>query len=1192
MEDILSQPLEELIVKRFSKKEDTSDETTRKQKDHSVVDDILSKPLGELISKEEPEVKGQQIKEPIEKPEVKKPETKEQIIQGPRLSELDVDKYPVFIAGAGEKFIASKKPELASKKMEKLVAELATAASLYDYAEYLRSLGYDEEKVKELASGFKTEAIEPDPWFDPVDAALVAFTSGGYLAAKGAKAAGKELSSRLLSALKSGSKAAVGSVISEFPTGLIADKLASEHHPTLAFLTSIGIGLASGLLSPKKILKLGLKEEVRKAVEEFPDETKKLISKDDLGIIIGEDAEVYLSKLPRKREPGEVISGIPKRQEATIVPLPGQKEVSKHIVPEAEKIKQAALKTPLPSKEPLDSGKSVLENINKIRKAAGLPTYKLPETPSSTIEKLATKGRNTEEIVDDILMKDNSIKITDPNATRIKINKIYEGGRAKEIIKTKTGIWLNVVNKNGKNILKPITEKDIEKLTRSDPSVTTDFLGASTLYNFIAKNLTKPFKAYKKPPIELSGDYIRKYGKSGMHVIVKQSTRKVRDPVTKRTIELKRPAVTALMRDVVEDIEDPKYRTEAGALISEFWQNPDRLFERMGKGVRELFWRPFKRADKLISVERKRIEKWLGGLRRKLGIRSAKRVGIYGIAQQTGGMARLKAMGVKEIPKLTKREMKVYQEFRNAFEDFHKRLSYARVLSGEPPLPEVENYFTFVIDMARMEKAGLNVLTAKQNDILRYILPSTTGFRFAKTRDLRKLYPLELDAFEIFRKYYPSALRHIHYSPVIAMGKELLGKLPSGKNPGEFFRLQDKAPWAHKYLSEYLTAMAGVKPKWMMSNTVADRALTKLNKNIPGALLVLNLRTFLLQPTAVVGAIGYLGPKYMTEGIAGLMQEGAFRIMKKRMKALGGAKGASELADTLDPRSMDANVTALLEAIGQGKFANIKRQATKIGMLFTTVLDKITATAVWHAAFKKARNFYGITDLQEAAEFADDVVTRTQASGALADLPKIMRYTPGKSLMLLQTFVNNHWNMMWHDIAGFKSPAAKGISKKIVSSKRVLDFLIAATLTNILYEDYLDMNSPYPTPIRAFQEAREEGAEIPSALWKAALENLELVPGIGSSMKYGSGMLGVYSSLGENIIDFTRDPSLLGAGELVGTLRGIPGTMPVFRYYERYEQGQPLWSRLGGKRVEPLDTNISGGIGGIEGLGGLEGIEK
>ena len=565
-----------------------------------------------------------------------------------------------------------------------------------------------------------------------------------------------------------------------------------------------------------------------------------------------------------------------------------------------------------------------------------------------------------------------------------------------------------------------------------------------------------------------------------------------------------------------------------------------RTFEELGDSAKELFYRPIKSAEKEARVEFINLQKEVNKTKKELGLGSSKKIGTYAISKQKEGLATLKEMKVK-IPELTPKEMKSYELMRSKFEELYDRLQAARKLSGRKPFEKVKNYFTFFRELSELEQLGFNPVTIDN----RFVHPPATGFRFSKQR-IKSTKALDLNAFRIFRNYTESALDHIHKSPAIAKGRELLGIIGKDK---ERYVLADEKPRAHQFITRWLDSVAGKKSgdEFLKLPDKVNRGLEKLNRNLTFAILSGNIRSALIQPTAFLNTVAEIGPKYAAAGIKGLLTPGMKKFAMKN-------------SNVLITRQYDISVKEAMRGV-RGKLGGAKQIAGGIGLKPLQVLDIQTAMATWMGAFRKAKNYFKMT-AKEAFNYADDVVSKTQASAQASDLAPIQRTAGGKTLSLFQTFVINNWGFLTRDVMGIGNPKITNP----VAFKKALTWVAGATLINIFYEDVLNMFSPLPTPIRAFREELEEGGSFPSASKEAAKEIVELVPIVGGAARWGTSPGGPVMQLGQELTEkISKKPGIKkGTGELAGKALGVPGTSQYYKTKRALKRGEtPVGSVLG-----------------------------
>jgi len=326
-----------------------------------------------------------------------------------------------------------------------------------------------------------------------------------------------------------------------------------------------------------------------------------------------------------------------------------------------------------------------------------------------------------------------------------------------------------------------------------------------------------------------------------------------------------------------------------------------------------------------------------------------------------------------------------------------------------------------------------------------------------------------------------------------------------------------------------------------------DNSLLRLNRNLAFAILSGNIRSALIQPTACVNTAAAIGPKYTWRGIESLLDP------IKRNEAL-------EKSNVLLGRQYDIAAKDAFDAIRSGKWGEIKRTAGEIGLKPLQILDMETARATWQGAYEMAKEKLGLKE-RESINYADDVVTKTQASAAKRDLAPIQRTALGKFISLFQTFVINQWGFITRDVLGVRNPNVR----QVEAFKKATTFIVAATLGNVFYEDVLGVNSPYPTPIKAFGEAIEEGAGFPSASVSAAKEVIEFLPIIGGGLRYGGGLLGA----GADVLHaLTAEKKTEKQIETIMKIKGIPFTSQMFKTLRGLRRGLSVPSAVIGQKYK------------------------
>lgn len=593
--------------------------------------------------------------------------------------------------------------------------------------------------------------------------------------------------------------------------------------------------------------------------------------------------------------------------------------------------------------------------------------------------------------------------------------------------------------------------------------------------------------------------------------------RKAKAAATKDVTDIKAPAVRKSERDFLKSLPDLRWKPLEGKTENPIYTLEHWADAKTGEKLKELFYYPFRTAHHKADLHFDKIHGKLEMFRKELPSASSRNIYTHALFQEKGGAEILAEMGVKEPPKLTPAETKAYNWMRRGYEVMFDKLNKARVEAGLEPFRKVANYFTFARDLGLAEQLGFRM---EDPLFAEHMHRKATAFQYAKER-VGGMTKADLDAFGVFDRYMRSATRHVHLSPAIAKMRELLGTFREGKATWTF---ADKHPRGHKALTELIDYVSGQRKK-----SVIDPILNLLNHNITTATLSANLRSALIQPTALLNTYIEIGPKYTAIGTAKL----ARKINRE---------GAMKDSETLFGRQFDVSVAESLQgAVRKMGKAREKWNKSWFGMRALRELDLQTATATWEGAYTKAIEVDKMTP-EAARRYADDVVVRTQGSAAPHDLAPIQRTALGKALTLFQTFVINNWNFLTKKALGIKNA---DMGNKAITGK-VIRLVIGTTIINSLF-DLMGVYSPLPAPIEEFGRQKERGKSAGEALTSSALEFTQLVPGLGG-LRYGSGVLGATADYVGDVAKKTAAATGRYVGptkpvaELIGKALGIPGT--------------------------------------------------
>jgi len=575
------------------------------------------------------------------------------------------------------------------------------------------------------------------------------------------------------------------------------------------------------------------------------------------------------------------------------------------------------------------------------------------------------------------------------------------------------------------------------------------------------------------------------------------------------TVKVKRGGLTTILRDEVELLKsmvDLK-----AARFGRILKNPIRVFEKLGDDFKEMFYRPVKEAEGAYTREIKntteRIEE-LEKATRKVDKNASKRIMLYALSQETDGRRILKILN-KQAPILKEAEMNAYKQMRSEYDKFLDRLNVARAHAGKKPIQKRDNYFTHIRQMDALESLGWDLGKVDVDTMInKGVHKNSTTFRFDISR--KGAADIEMDAFNVFKKYANSATKYIHYTPVLSKLRELVGTKITDPATGEVFQMIDHAPNAHAYITKWLDFVAG--QKWKMPPAL-ESAANKLSRNMAYSTLSFNLQSALIQPTAILNTAVEIGPQWAVKGILDLMDGKGLEALKK--------------SNVLEGRTFDVNI----KDAAQSKATKIQQSIAEVGLRPLQELDAITAKATWLGAYAKKLKETGSERV--AINYADDVVTKTQASASAADLAPIQRTAAGKVITQFQTFVVNNFDWLATDVFGIGNA---NITKAEVA-KKTLTYLVGATMLNTLYEDVLGLPSPLPRPIEAYKN---------KGLKEAVDEVASLLPIIGGNVKYGGALGGPIFDIGDQWLkkrkgEYTRN----SRAELLARGLGLPGLSQV-----------------------------------------------
>jgi hypothetical protein len=446
--------------------------------------------------------------------------------------------------------------------------------------------------------------------------------------------------------------------------------------------------------------------------------------------------------------------------------------------------------------------------------------------------------------------------------------------------------------------------------------------------------------------------------------------------------------------------------------------------------------------------------------------------------------------------------------------------------------------------------------------------------------------PLEKDPFAVMDRYLRHTVEYVHKTPLTAKMNELLGPFHVVGKDGQpvSWALNKSHPHAARFLREWLDFQSGLIPRWFFQHTLFDKAVDVLTYNLTYSILGANVRSALIQPTALRGVFVETSMKDLAYGIRSVIESTTNVKLRNFL---------NDNAQSIAARQADVMIGDLLEKVSSpgiwNKVADKHATLGKLSLGMLQGLDSISARAAWYAGVNyatrsKAKGGLGLVG-REAYKYADDLVMKTQATSSKAARSKVQRHTLGKAATLFQTFVINDFNYLVKQVFGVRSqmPYKERATK-------LFKYMAASWFTNWFYEDVINVRSPLPTPIRAFSEAFENGSENPTVdgAFAAMREIAGIVPVLGA-VEFRSSLGGPVLERVDRLLSGDKYSGAMQFRD-VGAAAGVPGMSQIERIAGAMRRDDTLWSHVAGKRTKDYRRGKLGGGKGLSGMSGLSGL--
>ena len=525
---------------------------------------------------------------------------------------------------------------------------------------------------------------------------------------------------------------------------------------------------------------------------------------------------------------------------------------------------------------------------------------------------------------------------------------------------------------------------------------------------------------------------------------------------------------------------------------------------------------------------------------------------------------------------VTPREKEAYEASRQFYDQMWIELNQAREEMGVEPLPYNVDYFTFIRLDEYISKSGSNMIEASQSMIakaLAAISPNllephhdakTIKFPFEKRQ--KSIKPVDLNFNRVFELYTNRAKKYQHLGPLVARLREMTGKFHVGldKRGGPVtFKMSDTAPVASEFLNSWADVIIGTRKRSELIpqqvSDVYEAAVSLVTRNVATYTLGLAFRSFIIQPTANALTASWIGPKWVVEGHK--------QLLDPKMR-----KFAVDNSNHLISRSADVQLDEMANVLVTSGVMEFHRKMSEKAFIPLQWLDIQSATAGWLGSYSKFKTVDGLSH-EDAARAADRVIRKTHAAAGRGYRSPIQLTTTGRLVTLFQTFAIGEFAYVVNEVMTRTRMTDPATGRTIVpeaqareQAKRVIKLLLVAGLVNALYEDGMGLNSPMPSPSRAFLKRMNEGDSMTEALIEIPKEFIAQVPVIGGGPAFGSSIAGAgVQHLTDVLTHFSNKTGPKKSGlELIAKTLGVPGGAQAKKSIKALNDGGSPWDIFAG----------------------------
>ena len=592
---------------------------------------------------------------------------------------------------------------------------------------------------------------------------------------------------------------------------------------------------------------------------------------------------------------------------------------------------------------------------------------------------------------------------------------------------------------------------------------------------------------------------------------------------------------------------------------------------------------------------------------------SRERIGEFGYSNSEQGINIL-IKNNKDIPTLNASEQVTYNALREFFDEQFLRINEVREATGKPLLDFVDDYIPFMRAMSLAEKLGepINLLAVDPHALrarINKLAESQFPRMIARTG---AVYRAEFDAFTLTQDFMRQAMQQVHMEPFLAKLRELISEgLPDPRTGEPTWFLKEQKPQLYAYLQDWHNRLAsGIEPTF---SPVGEKIAQTLMRGVSGAILF-GVRSALVQLNTLTLASHAIGPHRVLQGAYDAVADGARYFLDPKGTKIGELFRDSQVIDTRGVQDAFNDVSAaiigrspkdFMAALRSGQLRQVEAAFdSTVTYKFMSIFDSMAAIVtglgakrkVEHIAAQQRRRGLPVMDEIAQRNYVDDVITRANGGTMPGDVASVLRSTGSRMLFQFQRFVIHEWNYWIEDVfgAGGIKETARLLNRdpdKYLPAviKSMLAMAAAVTVSNIIWEDVVGMQSPNPTPIRVLKQSIDQSDSITKTAGRVALEFTQLIPGLAPT-RYAKGFGGpllqtLYEAeqtiagapLAYKLSD--NDDAIGKAtarvfGSPLAKLLGLRGAGQVSKLVRGSDRGQGVWPSLLGF-YEPPQTGGS-----------------